>query len=210
MLHQTDGQPADNVDQHDHDAGNRIAPDKLGGTVHRAKEVGFVGNLRPASFGVFFANQAGVQVGVNRHLLAWHGVQGEACAHFGNPTGALGDHQKVDDGQDDEHHDTDGVIAADQEVGECLNHLAGSIRAVMPVEQDGPAGRHVQRQSQQGGHQQHGWKRRELQRLAGIQPDHQHDDRHGNIEGKENVQQHRRQRQDHHPQNHDDEDRACQ
>mgnify|MGYP000001538784 FL=1 len=31
-----------------------------------------------------------------------------------------------------------------------------------------------------------------------------------NIEGKENVQQHRRQRQDHHPQNHDDEDRARQ
>ncbi len=144
----TDGDATDQVDEQNQQAGDRIAAHELAGTVHRAVEVGFrdtCGAPRPR-----LADQAGVEVGVDRHLLAGHGVQGKTRGNLGNTPGTLGDHHEVDDHQDGEHHDTDHVVAADHHLAEGLDHLAGGRVAILAVQQHHAGGGHVQRQPQQG------------------------------------------------------------
>ena len=92
--------PADDVDEDDDDAGDRVAADELAGTVHRAVEVGLLRDLAAAPARLVLADQAGVQVGVDRHLLAGHRVQREARRDLGDAAGALGDDHEVDDDQD--------------------------------------------------------------------------------------------------------------
>jgi hypothetical protein len=52
--------------------------------------------------GFVLVDQAGRQVGVDRHLLAGHGVEGEARRDFGDAARTLGDDDEVHDDQDDE------------------------------------------------------------------------------------------------------------
>ena len=61
---------------------------------------------------------AGLQVGVDGHLLARHRVQGEARGDFGDAAGAVGDDHELDDDQDQEDDDADDEVAADHEVAE--------------------------------------------------------------------------------------------
>ena len=72
-----------------------VAAHVLRGAVHRAEELGFLADLGAALLGLLFVDQAGVQVGVDRHLLAGHRVEGEARADFGDTPGALGDDDEV-------------------------------------------------------------------------------------------------------------------
>ena len=206
VLHDAHEQAADDVDGQDEDAGDGVAAHEFGGTVHGTVEVGFLRDLLAPALGFAFVDQAGVEVGVDRHLLAGHRVQGEACRHFGNPARALGDDDEVDQGEDDEHHQTDRGIATNQEVAEGLDDLARRIRAGMPLEQHDPRRGHVQRQAQQGRHQQHGREHGEIQWPVRIHRHQHHHHRDGDIEGEEHVEQEDRQRQHHHRQNHDDED----
>ena len=60
-------------------------------------------------------DEAGREVGVDRHLLAGNGVEGEARADLGDARRALGDDQEVDRHQDDEDDDADDEIAAHHE-----------------------------------------------------------------------------------------------
>jgi hypothetical protein len=110
VLEHADDQPANHVDGHDQDAGHGIAAHELGRTVHGAVEVGFLGGFGAAALGFLLVDEAGVEVGIDGHLLAGHGVEGEAGAHFGDPPGTLGDHHEVDQGQDDEHHQAHRVL----------------------------------------------------------------------------------------------------
>ena len=66
-------------------------------TVHRAVEVGLGGDLGAAAAGLVLVDQAGVQVGVDRHLLAGHRVEGEAGADLGDAAGTVGDDDELDD-----------------------------------------------------------------------------------------------------------------
>ena len=52
VLDDADEQSADDVDQNDDDAGDGVAADELAGTVHRAEEVGLLGDLLPAALGL--------------------------------------------------------------------------------------------------------------------------------------------------------------
>ena len=88
-LHHTDEEAADQVDHGDDQAGDRVALHELRGTVHRAVEVGLVADLAAAVAGFVLADRAGVEVGVDRHLLAGHGVEGEAAGHLGDAPGAV-------------------------------------------------------------------------------------------------------------------------
>jgi hypothetical protein len=142
----------------------------------------------PALARLVLADQAGVEVGVDRHLLARHRVQGEARGDFGDAAGALGDHDEVDEGQDAKHDDTDRVVATDQEVAEGLDHLAGGVRAGVPFKQHDAGRGDVERQAQQRRHQQHRRENREIQRLHHVDR-HQHDhDRDRDVEGEEHVE----------------------
>ena len=163
-LADADREAADQVDQRDDDRGDRVALDELRRTVHRAVEVGLGVHLGATAAGLVLVDEAGVQVGVDRHLLAGHRVEGEAGADLGDPAGAVGDDDELDDEQDREDDQADDQRAADHEVAEGVDHLAG-----VAVEQHQPGGADVERQPEERHHQQHGRERREVER-----PVHEH------------------------------------
>ena len=93
--------------------------------------VGFFRHFSAAALGFLLVDQAGVQVGIHRHLFAGHGVQGEAGRHFSNALRAFGDHHKVDDHQNRKHNQAYGKVATNQEVTEGFNHRTRCARARM-------------------------------------------------------------------------------
>ena len=207
MLDHADDQAADDIDEQNQNAGDGITAHELGGAIHRAVKVRLQRHGSAAFARLVLADQACIQIGVDGHLLARHGIQREARRYFGDAPGALGDHDEIDQRQDDEHHDADRVVAPHQKVTEGLDHLAGSVRTGVPVKQHDSRRSHVQRQSQQRGDQQNRRENREVERLHGVHRHQQHHDRDGNVEGKEHVEHKRRQWQHHHRQDKDDEQR---
>ncbi len=201
VLQNPNQQAAHHVDHHDQNTGDGIPANELTRTIHRAVEIGFLGYVGTAFFRFIFANQPGVQIGVNCHLFARHPVQYETRAHFRDTARTFGDNHKVDDHEDDKHHDTDGEVTAHQEVAEGLDHLTCRRTAGMPVHQDDTGGGHVQRQAQQRGEQQNGRECGEIQGTLGEHRHQQHHDRERNVEGEKQVEDECRKRQDHHRQN---------
>ena len=149
VLDDADDEAADDVDEEDQQARHRVAADVLRRAVHRAEEFRLLADLGAAPLGLLLVDQAGVHVGVDRHLLARHRVEGEARADLGDPLGALGDDDEVDDDQDREDDQADREVAADQEVAERLDHLARRGRAGVALEQHDPGRGDVERQAQQ-------------------------------------------------------------
>ena len=68
----------------DDQAGDGVAAHELGGAVHGAEEGRFLLQLLAPALGLVLVDQARRQVGVDGHLLAGHGVQGEAGGDFGD------------------------------------------------------------------------------------------------------------------------------
>ena len=136
MLQHTDQQSADNVNDHDEDPGDGIAANKLTCPVHRAVKIGFLSHFGAAFFRLIFTNQSGVKVGVNRHLLTRHTIENKARTHFCDTPGTFGNDHKVDDHENDKHHDTDSEIATNEEVTERFDHLSSRRRAGMPFHQN--------------------------------------------------------------------------
>ena len=149
-----------------------------------------------------FVDQAGGEIGVDRHLLARHGVEVEARGDFGDAARALGDDHEVDDHQDREDDDADDEIAAHHEVAERLDDVAGGVGALVPARQDEPRRGEVEREPQHGRDQQHGRKGGEFERRLDEQRRHQDQHRQDDRDGERHVEQRRRQRQDQ-----DDQDR---
>ena len=207
VLHHPDEHSADDVDGCDDDPGHGVAAHELGGTVHGPEELGLLLQLLAAALGLLVVDQAGRQVGIDGHLLAGHGIEGEARRYFGDAGGALGDHHEVDDHQDDEHHHPDHVVAAHHQGAEALDDHARRVAALVPVGQDQAGGGDVQAQPVEGRHQQHGGKGRELQRLLDQQRRHQ--DEHGAHQGQGQQHVDDRCRDGQHQQEHDAHDAQC-
>ena len=68
---------------------------------------------------------ARAQLGVNGHLFAGHGVQGETGPHFRNPFGTLRNHDELDQGQNEEDHGSHHQVAGHHEIPESVNDLPG-------------------------------------------------------------------------------------
>ena len=151
MLCDTDDQTADQVDQQNQQAGHGVTTHKFRGTVHGAEEVRFLGQFSAALFGGFLVDDASVQVGVDRHLLAWHGVQGKSSVHFRDAACTFSHHNKVNDHQNREDDETDHIVAGDHEFAESRHHFARRMGAFMAMDQDDTGRRHVKRQAQHGG-----------------------------------------------------------
>ena len=202
VLRHADDDAGDDVDDGDEQAGDRVAAHEFRGAVHGAEERALVLQVLAALAGGGLVDEAGREVGVDRHLLAGHGVEGEARRDLGDAAGALGDDHEVHDDEDREHDDADDEIAAHHEMAERLDDVAGGGGAVLPVGEDEAGRGEVQRQPHHGRDEQHRRERREFQRRLDEQGGHQ--DQHGedDRERQEDVEQHRRQRQDQH-----DEDR---
>ena len=131
----SDGETADDVDEQNENARDGVAAGELARTVHGAVEVGFRSDVGATRACLVLRDQTGVEIGVDGHLFTGHGVQGESGADFRDTAGALGDHHEVDDGQDDEHHDTDGEVAADDEFTERLDDAASRSGAAVSIQQ---------------------------------------------------------------------------
>ena len=95
VLSHADNQATDHVNHHDHNPGDGITTDKLTGPVHRTVEIGLLGHFCTAAFGFFIIDDPGVQIRINRHLLARHTIEHEARTDFGDTSRTFGDNHKV-------------------------------------------------------------------------------------------------------------------
>ena len=82
VLQHANGDTAEHVDKQNENAGYGVAAHELAGTVHGPVEIGLLRHFLATAQGVVLTDQAGIQVGINRHLLAGHGVQGKARGDF--------------------------------------------------------------------------------------------------------------------------------
>ncbi len=155
MVHYAEHQPAEDVDHQDHHAGDGVALHEFRGAVHRAVKIGFGRDFLAAQLGFVRGEQAGVEIGVDRHLLAGHRIERETRRDFGNAASALGDHDEVDHHQDTEDEEADGIVAADQEIAEALDHMASGVRPGMSVDEHDAGRCDVERQAEQSREQQH-------------------------------------------------------
>ena len=84
VLERANNQATNHVDNKDQNAGDCVALDELRGPVHRSIEFGLFANLFAPGGRFFGCQDSGVQVGINRHLLAGHCIEREARRHFGH------------------------------------------------------------------------------------------------------------------------------
>jgi hypothetical protein len=185
-----EAEAGEDVDAQDQQGSDGVALHELAGAVHRTIEVRLGRHFAAAGLGFVGAHQAGGEIGVDRHLLARQGIQGEAGRNFRHAARALGHHHQVDDHQDHEHEQANGKVAADQEGAERLDHVAGG-GPFMAAHQHDARGGDVERQAQQRGKQQDRGKRAEIERLFRVHRRHQDRHRQGDVEHEEHVEQHR-------------------
>src|SRR5579875_3664285 len=210
VLPYADDQTADQVDEQDQDGRDRIAADEFAGAVHGAEKIGLARDLLAPPHRLFLIDQTGVEIGIDRHLLAGHSVECKARGDLGDAPGAFGDDHEIDDDQDREYGDADGVIAADDEQAERFNDPARGVRSPIALQQDDAGGCDIERQAQQRGQQKQGRKGREVRRFGRVQRGQQDHQGEADVESEENVQYERRQRQHHHRQDQDERDRSGQ
>src|SRR5262249_2909499 len=187
-LRNADDHPADDVDEHHEQSGDRVAADELGGAVHGAEEAALVLKRLAALLGGLLVDQASREVGVDRHLLAGHRVEVETRRDFGDAARTLGDDDEVDDDEDGEDDDADDKIAGHHEVAERLDDVAGGGGALVAVGQDQPGRGEIERQPQHGRDQENGRERREFQRRVNEQRRHQDQDRQRDRDRQEQVE----------------------
>ena len=123
-LQHADTNAANDIHQRDDDTGDCITAHKLTGTIHGAIEIRFLGKIIPPFTRLILLDQPGIQLGINSHLLAGHGIQSKAGRHFSNTTGALGNDHKIDDRENDEDHKAHHIIILYDHFTEFLNDLA--------------------------------------------------------------------------------------
>ena len=119
-----DNETADQVDEHNDDAGDGVAFDKFARTVHRAVEVGFPLDFFPPLSRLLLVDHAGVQIGVDTHLFAGHRIERKSCANFGDPFRPFRDDDKLHNDQDEEHNETDRNLSAGDEIAERIDDVS--------------------------------------------------------------------------------------
>ncbi len=143
----------------------------------------------PPRAGLGFVDQAGVQVGVDRHLLARHGVEGEARRDFRGAHRAVGDHDVLNGDQGDEQHKAHHIVAAHHELPEGLNDLSRRAYAFVAVQQDAAAGGQVQGEPEQGQQQKQAGKNGKLRRPQNLHGRKQHQHRSGHAHRQQQIEQ---------------------
>ncbi len=204
LLDHADDDSADDVDEHDQEARDCVAAHEFRRTIHRAEEAALVfQGLAPFLRG-FLVDQARGQVGVDRHLLARHGVEMEARCDFRDAPRAFGDDNKIHDHQNGEDDNSDHEITAHHEIAEGFDDMAGRRRALMSMRQDQPRGSQVERQPQHRRNQEDGRERGEFQRRLDEQRRHQDQDRQRDRDRQKKIEHDRGQGKDQHHQDGED------
>ena len=194
MLQHADQESGDDVDSGDQDGGHGVALGESRGAVHGAVEFGLARQVFAALAGFGLIDQAGAQVGIDGHLLAGQGVEGEARGDFRDAHRAVVDDHVLNGDEDQEDDRADDVIAAHHEVAEGLNHVAGGAGAAVAVHQNQAGGGDAQRQAEQREQQERGGEDAEFHRLADVHGDHHHHHGHHDVGDDEDVEHEARQR----------------
>ncbi|MCZ7617307.1 MAG: hypothetical protein M5U32_03030 [Myxococcota bacterium] len=196
-----DPEPSEDVDRHDDETCDRIAPYELARAVHRAVEVRLLLELAAPSARLLIVDHAMIQIGVDRHLLSRHRIECEASRHLRDASGTLRDHDEVDDEEDQEDDEADEVVATDGKRAEGFDQMARGAPAFISLEQDQAGARDVQTQTEQCHDQQQRGKYREIEWPLGI--DRYQQDQQGNRERdrEQNIQESRGDRQREHREN---------
>jgi hypothetical protein len=205
VLHDADHQTGDDVDAGDQQGGQRVSLGEADGAVHRAVELGFLADVVTPPLRFLLVDRAGVEIGVDRHLLARHRVEGEPRRHFRDAHRAVVDDHVLDGDQHEEHDDADHEVAAHHELAERHDDVAGGVDALVAVQQDEPRAGDVERQPQQRQQQEQRREDRELDRVAHVDRGEQQHDRQRDVDRQQQVHQDGRQRQ-HHQSEHQDDD----
>ena len=82
MLKNADRQAPDQVDQCNHNPGNRVAANKLSRSVHRGMKISVVRKFFTSNACLLGSDVSCSEIGINGKLLAWKTVQGESSGHF--------------------------------------------------------------------------------------------------------------------------------
>ncbi len=105
------------------------------------------GDVVTAASGLGLIDESRGEIGVDSHLFAGHGVEGEAGGDFGDASGALGDDHELNDGDDGEDDQADDQRSGGHEGAELLDDVAGGGGALVGVGQDESGGGGVQHQA---------------------------------------------------------------
>src|SRR5262249_34754528 len=144
----------DDIHKGDENAGNGVTPDELAGTVHGPVKIGLLLNRLAPSPGLLLIDQAGVEISINGHLLAGHGIEGKTRCHFGNTPRTLRHDDKVDHDENAKYDDSNPEIAADDKVPKGFDDRSGGVWTLIAMQQDQAHRRDVEGQPEQGQEQQ--------------------------------------------------------
>jgi hypothetical protein len=151
VLRDADQQPADHIHHDDDETSDAVALDELHRAVHRAIELAFALELPATDLCGRLIQLLGADIGIDRHLLAGNRVEGEARRDLGDALTAFGDHDELHDGNDQEDHQPDDEIAADDHIPEGVDDVSGVARR-----QNESRDADRQRQAKHRRHQDHG------------------------------------------------------
>ena len=196
-LEDADQESGQNIDGGDQDGGNRVALVEARGAVHGAVEFGFAGHLLAAGAGLGLVDETGVQVGIDGHLLAGQGVEGEAGGDFRRAHRAVADHDVLNRNQGEEKHESDNIVAANDELSEGLDDAPGRGGAFVAVQQDPAAGGEVERKPEEREQQKQAGKNGELRGAQDLERAEQHEDGRGNARRQQQIEHEGRQRHQH-------------
>src|SRR5919202_1088911 len=123
-------------------------------------------------------------------------VSSEKCCAA---AGAVRHDDELDDDEHEEDHEADDHVAADDEVAERLDDVAG-----VAVQEDQARHRDVDRQTEERGEEQQAREGAELERLVEVHGRNHDRERRRDVQRDEHVEQERRERDDHHHDHEDD------
>src|SRR5690348_9611929 len=125
VLSNSDDEPGEDVDDADDERRDDIAFDEFHRAIHRAEELRFARERASTAARLGAVDRAGSELGVDRHLLAGHRVEDEARRDLGHALRAFGDDDELDERQNQKDDASDDVVAANDEIAERANDLAG-------------------------------------------------------------------------------------
>ena len=201
-MEDSDKEAGKDVDAGDEDGGDGVALVKAGGAVHGAVEFRFAGSLFAAGASLMFVDESGIEVGVDRHLLAGESVKSKAGGDFGGAHSAVTDDDVLDGDKGDEENESDNVVAANDELPESLDDASGGPGAFVAVEKNAAAGGQVERQAEQGEQEEQAGEDGKLRRAQDLKGGEQNEHGSGKAGGEQEVERDRGQRHQH------DEDQA--
>jgi len=135
VLRYPDEQTAHNVDQQNKHASDRITADKLRGTVHGAEKIGLLRDFFSSLKGSFLIDHAGIQIGIDCHLLTRQRVESETRDNLGGSACTLGHNDEIDDHQNDKNDEADDVIAGDDELAKRGDDISCRVGAFVTTQE---------------------------------------------------------------------------